>query len=56
MDEFKIGDTVQIKEGIRSASVGTVVYLDEPRNQYLVRIGADFQNYYTADQLELFQP
>ncbi|WP_293695458.1 hypothetical protein [uncultured Agrococcus sp.] len=56
MDEFKIGDTVQIKEGARIGSVGTVVYLDEPRNLYLVRVGADYQNYFAADGIELFRP
>lgn len=56
MSKFNIGDTVQIQDGTRVGGVGTVVYYDEPRDRWLVRIGADFQNYYTDEQIELFQP
>ncbi|WP_413332093.1 hypothetical protein ACH82I_09360 [Brevibacterium sp. GP-SGM9] len=54
MTEFQIGDTVQIIDGAMKHSVGTVVYLDVPREKYLVRIGGSTQNYYPADQIELF--
>lgn len=56
MSEFNIGDTVQINDGSRVGGVGTVVYFDEQRDLYLVRIGADFQDYYTTQQIELFRP
>ena len=54
MNDFQIGDTVQIIDGAIKHSVGTVVYLDEPREKYLVRIGGSMQDYYSADQIEKF--
>ena len=56
MTEFSIGDTVQIITGAMAHSVGTVVYLDETRGKYLVRVGASMQDYYEPDQIELFNP
>ena len=56
MDEFKVGDTVQILAGPMQHSVGTVVYLYEAEQKYLVRVGASMQQYYRADEIQLFQP
>ena len=56
MDEFKIGDTVQILTGPMQHSVGTVVYLYEAEKTYLVRVGGNMQQYYRADEIQLFQP
>lgn len=56
MNEFAIGDTVQITGPVMTGSVGTVVYLDEPRAKYLVRIDTLVQNYFSADEIELFDP
>ncbi|MEQ3552893.1 hypothetical protein WIS52_20695 [Pseudonocardia nematodicida] len=54
MDEFAIGDTVQITGSLMTGQVGTVVYLDEPNGKYLVRVGGLSQNYFTADEIEKF--
>lgn len=54
MDEYKIGDTVQVTGKIMPGSVGTVVHLDQKRQKYLVRITDETQNYYSAEELELF--
>jgi hypothetical protein len=56
MTDFEIGQTVQVTGPVLRGSVGTVVYLDEPRAQYLVRFSELSQNYYPADEIELFQP
>ncbi|MCX8279195.1 hypothetical protein OSJ77_03270 [Phyllobacterium sp. 0TCS1.6C] len=36
-------------------NVGTVVAIDDTRGKYLVRITEVTQNYYRADELELFE-
>lgn len=54
MNEFNIGDTVQIITGPMKHSVGTVVYLYEETGKYLVRTGVGAQDYYSPDQIELF--
>ncbi|MGO1514974.1 hypothetical protein [Agrococcus casei] len=56
MDEFKVGDTVQILAGPMRHSVGTVVYVYEAEKTYLVRVGASMQQYYKPDEIRLFQP
>lgn len=56
MHEFKIGDTVRIIGSVMPGSVGTVVAIDDTREKYLVRITDVTQNYYRADELELFKP
>ncbi|WP_169305781.1 KOW domain-containing RNA-binding protein [Renibacterium salmoninarum] len=54
MDNFKIGQTVKITGKTMTGNVGTVVHLDEKRGKYLVRITDVTQNYFDADELELF--
>ena len=54
MNEFKVGDTVQVTGTIMTGSVGTVVHLDKRREKYLVRITDETQNYYRADELTTF--
>lgn len=54
MDEFKIGDTVQMTGPVMTGNVGTVVHLDEKRGKYLVRISDETQNYFTAAELKIF--
>jgi len=54
MDEFKIGDTVQMTGPVMTGNVGTVVHLDEKRGKYLVRISGQTQNYFTAAELKIF--
>ena len=56
MTEFNIGDTVQVTAGPMESSVGTVVYLYEKTGKYLVRTGVGAQDYYAADEIELFKP
>jgi hypothetical protein len=56
MDAFAIGDTVQISGPVMTGNVGTVVYLDEPSEKYLVRVGAAVQNYFDASELQTFAP
>lgn len=54
MTQFKIGQTVKIIGKTMTGNVGTVVYLDEKREKYLVRISAVTQNYFTAEELQEF--
>lgn len=54
MDEFKIGDTVQITGAVMTGNVGTVVSIDQKREKYLVRITDETQNYFTATELKIF--
>lgn len=56
MDDFAIGDTVQLTGSTMTGNVGTVVHIDENRGLYLVRIDAVTQNYFTAEDLESFDP
>lgn len=54
MDNFTIGDTVQITGSTMTGSVGTVVYLDQERQKYLVRTTSAAQDYFTEDEITLF--
>ena len=54
MNEFRIGDTVQMTGPVMTGNVGTVVWIDEKRERYLVRVGAVTQNYFTADDLRIY--
>ncbi len=54
MNDFAIGDTVQVMGRTMTGNVGTVVSIDEKRGKYLVRITDVTQNYFTADELKLF--
>lgn len=56
MDNFSIGDTVKIIGRTMTGNVGTVVSFDTKRAKILVRITDVTQNYFTADEIELFQP
>ena len=37
-----------------AGNVGTVVFIDDEREKYLVRFGAVTQNYFGADELKIF--
>jgi len=54
MNEFNVGDTVQITGAVMTGNVGTVVSIDEKREKYLVRITEETQNYFAAAELKLF--
>jgi transcription antitermination factor NusG len=54
MNEFAIGDTVQITGPTMTGNVGTVVSIDEKRGKFLVRITDVTQNYFTPTDLKLF--
>lgn len=56
MDDFRIGDTVRVTGPVMTGDIGTVVFLFEERQQYLVRVGAAIQNFFSADELEAFRP
>lgn len=56
MDEFRIGDTVQMTGTVMHGNVGTVVSIDEQRAKRLVRIDAVTQNWFTTDELRPFRP
>lgn len=56
MDKFAVRDTVQITGPTMTGNVGTVVYLDEKRQKYLVRITDETQNYFTEGDLRMFTP
>ncbi|MBA8794745.1 hypothetical protein FHX74_002364 [Friedmanniella endophytica] len=55
MDTFTVGDTVQITGPTMTGNVGTVIWVDEKAERYLVRITPATQNYFTAAELELFR-
>lgn len=55
MDDFNIGDTVRITGSVMPGSVGSVVFKDDGRKLYLVRITGETQYYYPAEDLELFK-
>lgn len=54
MDDFAIGDTVEITGATMTGNVGAIVYLDSEREKYLVRVGGSTQNFFSADELRLF--
>ena len=54
MNDFTIGDTVQITGATMTGNVGTVVSIDRKRVRYLVRITDVTQNYFAPDELKLF--
>lgn len=56
MDEFTIGDTVQMTGRVMTGNVGIVVSIDTKREKYLVRITDLIQNYFPAADLKLFRP
>ncbi|WP_217181963.1 hypothetical protein [Streptomyces sp. AC495_CC817] len=54
MNEFKIGDIVQMTGNVMTGNVGTVVSVDDSRGLYLVRIDGATQNYFAATDLKTF--
>lgn len=54
MDEFKVGQVVKIVGASMPGVVGTVIYLDEKRGKYLVRVSGVTQLYFPADELEAY--
>lgn len=54
MNEFTIGDVVQMTGSVMTGNVGIVVWIDDERERYLVRVSAVTQNYFTADELKLY--
>ncbi|GAA4058150.1 hypothetical protein GCM10022248_27140 [Nonomuraea soli] len=56
MNDFAIGDIVQVTGTTMTGNVGTVVSIDDKRGKYLVRISDVTQNYFTADELKPFSP
>ncbi|MFI6480216.1 KOW motif-containing protein [Nonomuraea sp. NPDC050663] len=56
MNDYAIGDTVQVTGAAMTGNVGTIVSIDDKRGKYLVRIGAVTQNYFTAEELKPFSP
>ena len=51
MEKFKIGDMVETTEGSMQHIPGTVVYLDQENEKYLVRFGGSQQMYYAEDEI-----
>lgn len=59
MNTFSIGDTVRVLSGqlgTMTGQVGTVVAYDPKQEKYLVRVGLMLQNFFAADEIELFRP
>jgi transcription antitermination factor NusG len=54
MDEFKVGNTVQVTGSVMTGNVGTVIWIDEKRERYLVLITPQTQNYFTASELKIY--
>jgi hypothetical protein len=54
VDEFAIGDTVQVTGPTMTGNVGTIISVDEKRGKYLVLISNVTQNYFSADELKTF--
>lgn len=55
MTDFKVGDTVQVTGSTMTGNVGTIISIDERRAKYLVLVSAVTQNYFTADELKIFE-
>lgn len=55
MDEFAIGDTVRVTGPTMTGNVGTVTHKDEKREKYLVLFTHVTQNWFPAEELELFR-
>ncbi|QEV99789.1 hypothetical protein F6J84_06555 [Microbacterium caowuchunii] len=54
MDEFKVGNTVQVTGSVMTGNVGTVIWIDKKRERYLVLITPQTQNYFTASELKIY--
>ncbi|MCR2824957.1 hypothetical protein [Microbacterium sp. zg.Y909] len=54
MQDFTVGDTVQATGSRMTGNVGTVIWIDEERERYLVLISPQTQNYFTADELRRY--
>lgn len=55
MNDFTVGDTVQVQDGdVMKGMVGTVVYWDDAEWKWLVRVGAVQQNWVSPEHLKLF--
>ena len=55
MNEFKIGDTVQATGSVMTGNVGTVIWIDEKRERYLVMVTPQAQNYFSGDELRIYK-
>ncbi|CAB4903432.1 unannotated protein [freshwater metagenome] len=55
VEDFQVGDTVQITRAVGGGQVGTVVWWYADREQWLVRIGTA-QDYYRPDEITHFRP
>ncbi|MGO1560912.1 hypothetical protein CZ771_02860 [Actinomycetales bacterium JB111] len=51
MNTFSIGDGVTTTDGPMKGQYGTVVYLDEKEQKYLVRFAGTQQMYYPEDEI-----
>ncbi|WP_171014922.1 hypothetical protein [Culicoidibacter larvae] len=54
MSKYKIGDMVTVYFG-EIPMIGTVVFLDEEQQKYLVRFNPQQQMYYSEDELQPYQ-
>jgi transcription antitermination factor NusG len=54
VDEFAVGDTVQVTGKTMTGNVGTIISVDEQRGKYLVLISNVTQNYFAAEELKTF--
>jgi hypothetical protein len=54
MDEFSIGDTVQMTGTVMTGNVGTVVAFDDTRGKVLVRVTDETQNWFAPEDLRHF--
>ena len=53
MSKFKVGDMVTVYFG-KIPMIGTVVFIDKERQQYLVRFNATQQMYYAEENLQAY--
>lgn len=51
---FTVGQVVRITGPVLTGSVGVVIWFDDDRDRYLVRVGTA-QPFFTADDLEPFR-
>uniref|UniRef100_A0A942Y9R8 KOW domain-containing protein n=1 Tax=Neobacillus citreus TaxID=2833578 RepID=A0A942Y9R8_9BACI len=56
MNDFAIGDTVQVAGPRMRGNVGTVVFIDVQRGRVLVRFGPVTQDFFSPGELEHFRP
>lgn len=54
MNKFKVGSQVELPKEMHPGVPGTVIMVDEKKEKYLVRFNGVQQQYFTEDQLKIW--